>query len=683
MKYDYDVAVIGAGSGWLTAAIGLAGAWKKVALIERWLIWGDCTNFWCVPSKALLDISKQWENKSFKTALSEVRERRKVIQDEETVEKIEAYWLKIFQWTASFLSENKLQIDGDDSGNISAAKIVISTWSRASTLDLGWVDSTDILTNETIFEQTEDIKKLVIIGGWYIWCEIAEAAASLWVEVHLIQRNTRLIPQEEEESSELMKDIFEKKWIHVHLGMIFQEKKGDELFFTTKDSNKTVKISYDKVLIAAGRKTNIEKLNLDIVGIASDSKWIIVDKYNRTNKKHIYAIWDCVSGNPQFTHLANNEWRWVIRNVLVPVFKKTVRSQYLPAVLYTHLEVARVWKTKKQLLKKYDWVDIVTKKINFSDNDRSKVTDDSEWFVIIHFKRISGRILWATIYGSHAWELIGQITLAMDNKISAYKFAKTIQAYPTKSDMLKRVSDAFVVETLSHIKREIKYFLSSNILQIITALIWISIILLFVWYKNTSWLSFEGMALLFYNFVSWNIWGPIIYVMAYAIRPIVLFPATLMTFMSWALFGLPLGMLFTLIWETLSACFAYFLGWVFGKKLLDDQAGGIIAWLKNKVNTEPFMSVLMARFLFFPFDLTNYACGFLKVKFPSYVLATAIGIIPWMTVFILAGSAFYGKELTSFSQALQDIDTRYLWCAAVLFIITLLFAKILKKIKKQ
>jgi len=697
MKYDYDVAVIGAGSGWLTVALGLAGAGKKVALIEKGLIWGDCTNFGCVPSKALIDISKDnspfekgstWGTKGrdlkwdFKSAMQEVRNRRKIIQDEETVEKIESYGLKVFQWLARFKNYHTLNIIASKNCQITAKKIVIASWSRAKKIELPGVQSEDILTNEEIFEQTDNIKNLVIIWGGYIGCELAESIAELWVTVHLVQRNKDLVPHEEKESRDLLRKIFEAKGISVHTWMTFKSAKWNIITLENTDGTQTQEIQYDKVLIALWRQPNTEKLDLEKADIVYSEKWIPVNKYNITNKKHIFAIGDCVENNPQFTHLANNEGRGVIRNILVPVFKKSVRNRVLPAALYTHLEVARVWKTKKELLKKYESNDIITKKINFSANDRSKLTHDDTGFIIMHCKRVSWKILWATIFWKNAGEMISQISIAMDNKISAYKLSKTIQPYPTKSDLIKRVTDGFVVETISNLKREIQYWLYFNILQISTAFIWITVISWFIWYKNSTGQSIEQMALGFYNFVSGNPWGPILYILAYAVRPIVLFPATLMTFMSWALFWLPLGMLFTLIWETLSACFAYFLGRVFGKKLLDEDAGWIVTSLKCKVNSNPFMSVLMARFLFFPFDLTNYACWFLKVHFPSYVWATALGIIPWMTVFILAGSAFYNQELTSFSDALTNVDTKYLVYAAVLFVITIVFAKILKRLQK-
>ncbi len=682
MKYDYDIAVIGAGSWWLTVAFWLAWAGKKVALIEWGPIGWDCTNFWCVPSKALIDISKQSPEIGFKKALEIVRERRQIIQDEETVEKVESHWPKVFQGFASFVDEHTLSITDKNNSKITAKNIVIATWSRAIKLEIDGVKPENILTNEEIFEQTDEIKNLVIIGGGYIGCELAESIAALGVKVYLVQRNKDLIPQEEQESRELLKKIFEEKGIEVYTEMTATSWTDSEITLTSKDWKRTTKIPYDKVLIALGRQTNTEKLDLEKAEIKYSKKWITVNKFNKTNKKHIFAIGDCVENNPQFTHWANNEGRGVVRNIIVPIHNASVRKMNLPAVLYTHREVARVGKTEDELLKKYKREEFVTKIQYFESNDRSKVTEDTTGFIKVHFSRLTWKILWATIFWSNAGEMLGVIVSAMDNKTSAYKLSKTIFPYPTKSDLIKRVMSSYVTSTLWNIKNELKFFLKTNILQIATGLVWISLVVSFFWYKNTSGLSFEDMALEIYNFLWGSIWWPIFYILIYTIRPIVLFPGTAMTFMSWALFGFWFGALYTVIAGTSSAIFAYFMGQVFWKKLLSDNWWGIIWTLKNQVDSEPFMSVLMTRLLFFPYDITNYACGFLKVDLKKYILATFVGIIPGVSVFVLAGSAFYSSQITSFSSALADVDTRLLLWAAWLFILTTIFAKILKKVKK-
>ncbi|QFR39409.1 FAD-binding protein [Candidatus Gracilibacteria bacterium 28_42_T64] len=679
MKFDYDVIVIGSGSGGLTVSIGLAGAGKKVALIEKGFFGGDCTNFGCVPSKAFIDIAKKGHHKDIKGVLEEVRKRRQVIRDEETKEKLEKYGMKVISGFASFKDKNTVLIDGEK--EITAKNIVISTGSHANIVPIEGLDKKDIFTNENVFELEENIKELVIIGGGYIGCELAESFANSNVNVTILQRNKNLIPREEGKSSELLEKIFESKGIKICKNTTALRAEGKELVILDKDGKKERKIPFDKVLIALGRGANVNGLDMKNANIKFDQKGITIDKFNRTSSKNIYAIGDCVKGNPQFTHLANNEGRGVIRNILVPFLKKSVKKSVLPAVLYTNTEIARVGKTGTELLKYYSKDDIVTKTLYFSGNDRSKLTDDEVGFVKINFKRVSGKILGATIAGTKAGEMLPILVSAMENNISAYKISKTIFAYPTKAELIKKVCDSFVIHTLGNIKNEAKYYIKDNILQVVTATIWFIIIFSFFYYKKMNNLDVEQIAINIYNFISGNMAiGPFIYILFYAIRPVVLFPATLMTFMSGALFGPWLGIAFTLVGENMSAAFAYFLGTVFGKKIIGpDSHGGLVDDLKSKANESPFMTILMTRLLFFPFDLVNYISGFLRINFKGFFLATLIGIIPGASVFVIAGSAFHNQKIESFSQAISDIDITMLYFAAILFIITIVLAKVLKK----
>ena len=683
MNFDYDVIVVWAWSWWLTASIWLAWAWKKIALIERGLIGWDCTNFGCVPSKAFIDIAKSWKYSSVKESLKEVRKRRKIIQDEETPEHIEKYWVKVIKWFASFKDKNTLLID--NSKQIAAKNIILATWSHAMNLDIEWLEKGDLLTNETVFELEEDIQDLIVVWWGYIWCELAESFANLWVNVSIIQRNINLIPKEEEESSKLLEKFFEKKWIKIYRNSHIEKVElGSKVIVANVHWEETKKIKFDKILIALGRVPNIGKLWLEKAWIKYDNKWIFIDKYNRTNIKNIFAIWDCVNGNPQFTHWANNEWRGVIRNILVPFFKKSVSNASLPSTLYATLEVSKVWKTYKELINLYDKEEIVSKIVNFSSNDRSRLTNDELWFVKINFKRISGRILWASIFGKAAWEMIPVLVSAMDNKISAYKLSRTIFSYPTKAETIKKVCDMFVIHTISNLKGEIKYFFRNNILQIITFFIWTLIIIFFFRYKQINKLSIEDIAINLYNFIWGNmmIW-PFVYIFFYAIRPVVLFPATLLTFMSWVLFGFWWWITFAMVWWNLSAIVAYFLWNIFGKKLISPDGAWIIRDIKLKVNKEPFMTILMTRFLFLPFDLVNYISWFLRIRFKSFVSATIIWIIPWASVFVLAWAAFHNEKIESLSLLLKNVNVKMLYFAATLFVLTIVFTKFLSRIRKE
>ncbi len=485
-----------------------------------------------------------------KEALVEVRERRQEIQDEETVEKIEKYGMDIIQGFASFKNKNTLAIiptntspqpsplKGEGVAIISAKKIVISTGSHPKVYPIEGIDSKDFLTNETIFEQTDDIKDLVVIGGGYIGCEMAESLASLGVKVTIIQRNICLIPREEEEASEVIEKIFREKGIDICTNTVAEKVVGKKLIVLDRSSGTTHEIVFDKILVSLGRVANVEKLNLEKVGVKYDTAGIYVNKHNRTNVKNIFAIGDCVNGNPQFTHWANNEGRGLVRNILLPQIKATSRNAILPATLYTSIEVARVGKTRMELLEVYTDDDIVSKTIYFDSNDRSKVTKDTVGFVKVHFRRISGKILGATIVGSRAGDMLPILISAMEHKTSAYKLSRIVFSYPTKSEAIKKVCDAFVLHTLSGFKSEAKYWIKDNALQVVTATIWIILAYTFFMYKSMHNLSVEDIAISVYNFISGNpTIGPLIYICLYAIRPVVLFPATFMTFMSGALFG--------------------------------------------------------------------------------------------------------------------------------------------------
>lgn len=318
--------------------------------------------------------------------------------------------------------------------------------------------------------------------------------------------------------------------------------------------------------------------------------------------------------------------------------------------------------------------------MDFSANDRSKLTEDEIGFVMIHFARISGKILWATVMWKWAGEMISIITTAMQNKTSAYKLAKVVFPYPVKSELIKKVCDSYVLYTLTNIKSEIWYFFRSNILQISVAILWISLFVIFTIYKNTTWLSVEELFFQMYNFiVSSAIFGPFLFIIAYVIRPLLLLPGSLATIMAWALFGFWPGLLYLLIGAIISADFFYILWRIFWKKMLHEEGTGLISSLKSKSDQSPFMAILMTRLLFLPYDLINIASWVLKVDFKAFNLATLIGIIPGSAVFVYAGTAFYGQEITSFSDIWENIDISTLFIAWVAFVLISFWAKYLKK----
>jgi uncharacterized membrane protein YdjX (TVP38/TMEM64 family) len=239
------------------------------------------------------------------------------------------------------------------------------------------------------------------------------------------------------------------------------------------------------------------------------------------------------------------------------------------------------------------------------------------------------------------------------------------------------VADKFVVWTISNIKWEIKYFLKDNSLQIITWVIWISIIYTYFHFKSLYSLTNLDIAKQIYNFVATSFWGPVIYIILYAIRPVIFFPATFMTFMSGALFWVWGGFLFTMVWENLSANFAYLLWKIFWKKLIKPESSGLIVDLKNKVSENAFLSILMTRLLFFPFDVVNYISWILRVKWRWFFLWTVIWIIPWALIFIIAWASVENAQSFDFSKI--TFNTNMIFISIWLFISSLILAKYLKK----
>lgn len=675
MKFDFDVIVIGAWSGGLTVANGLVGVGKKVALVEKWSIGGDCTNYWCIPSKAFLDISRNLSWEWIQKILQEVRKRRKKIQDEETPEIVRSTGIHLYQWAAKMVSKNEVEIG---STKISWRYIVIATGSRAQWMEIPWVAQTDILDNKSIFELEEPIKDIVIIGGGYIWCELAEAFQLSWVQVHLIQRNTFLIPREEEEVSLFMANYLQEIWVHLYLWAKIWKAQWKVLEITFWE-HQNAQIPFDKVLVALWRIPSSENLWLQDIWVKVFPEGIEVDRYMRTNLPHIFALWDVVKGNPQFTHLANHEGRNIIRNIAFPYILSRVSKKTIPSCLYTHYEVARVGETKKEISSKLSVEDFVTCTYYFSKNDRSKVTEDEKGFIMLHCRRLSWKILWATIVSKHAGEMLPIITLAMQKNISAFTLSQTIFSYPTKAEAIKKVCDVFVIETLRNLKINILYALKKYILYITPFLVWGIILALFFYFKTVEHLSYENIAFALYRFFSNTgfVWI-ISFILIYALRPVVLFPASFMSLMSGAIWGPVYGLIFSLIGSNLSWQTWYFMGRFLWKNIIPSWEKNLI-FSSSNTKKNPLIFIIGCRLLFLPYDGVSYFAWFLKTEWKSYTLGTLFWTFPWSLAIVLAGSSFYGVSLVSFAEARNGIHTSLLYFSAVIFIISIVISKILKK----
>lgn len=683
---NFDIVVIGAGSGGLTASIGLAKAGKKVLLIERKKIGGDCTNTGCIPSKALIhqaniahtlrqyggDISSIAGN-----SLQYVQDTVTSFLKEETPEKVEEHGVTVVLGDAQFINARTIKV-GDVT--YTAKKIIISTGSHPRTLNAPGIEKANVHTSDSIFTLKTIPKKLLVIGSGPIGMELGQAFSRLGATVTIASIDSTLGRLEEPAVAEQLQKQFTAEGIrfigNAHLKefsdaktAVFDIKEGDTVI-------ETIALEQDTVLVSIGRIPNMD-MDLDSAGITHTDKGIVVDKKYRTNKKHVYAIGD-VSDMLKFTHTADDAARNVIKQILLP-FPVFGKVRVVPKVTFTNPELAQVGFSYQKAIDRYSKAEIMKVTVPFSTMvDRAKV-DNTDGVLVVIVKRLTGRIIGAHIASMHASDMLSFFTLAIKNKNTMWKLNNIIYPYPSYSLAIKKASDIFLIKTLATAKTDIWHLVRKHSIKLFALLFWGTLLYTFNAYKVSHGIDTKELSIMLASFVTSTFWGPLVYMLFYIFRPLILFPAVLLTTLSGVMFGFWGGFIFTFIGENISASFVYIIGRFFGKGIQfeDTIFGGMIM----KIKSEPFISILLSRFLFFPFDLTNLACGAIKARWRSYALATAIGIIPGMSTFIALGASF--ENVAEFDLSMLHINPMTLIASAALFIFSLILAKVLRKYNKN
>lgn len=452
---NYDLIVIGAGSGGLTAAIGGAGIGAKILLIEKNKIGGDCTHTGCVPSKTLIKAGKlarqirQAEKYGLRTksplvteydihyALEKVQQTVEEIAAEETPAEIEKYGIEVVIGTAQFVDQQTVEANGT---HYRAKRIIIATGSRPRIPGIPGLDKIDYLTNEQIF-LPRAFNSLAVIGGGPIGCELAQAFAHLGVTVHLINNESHLLGREDQEASEVVQSVFEKEGITLHLSRETTEVADTEgkktLSLTSKLDGKAQTIAVDQILVATGRQPNIEDLNLEKAGIEYDHSGIKIKNNGATNVRGIHAIGD-VAGAPYFTHLANHHAKVALTN-LIFWWPAKYEQAVIPRVTFTTPEVASVGISEEDARVQHD---LIVLKKPLSEIDRARTDSATEGFYKIIVDK-KGFLQGAVLVSEGAGELIGEISLAMKNRLTITQIADTIHPYPTYGYGLRHTADQF------------------------------------------------------------------------------------------------------------------------------------------------------------------------------------------------------------------------------------------------
>jgi pyruvate/2-oxoglutarate dehydrogenase complex dihydrolipoamide dehydrogenase (E3) component/uncharacterized membrane protein YdjX (TVP38/TMEM64 family) len=686
MNDTFDVVVIGAGSAGLTSAVGLSKIGKKVLLIESEHMGGECTNSGCIPSKALLHHAKSYyqatkiagktnESEVFrKNALSYVQQKINDVLAEETPAHFEEMGISVVFGKAHF--NGKFSVVVNDK-TYSFKKAVIATGSSPREIAISGLNKSSTLTNQNIFKLEEIPDKLLIVGAGPIGLELGQAFAMLGSKVTIATIDSAFARLEDESIRPILKKSFDDLNIKIELNAHINRVESNMAFFDIKDAEKIISekhVEFDKVLVAIGRVPNFPE-GLTEAGITTSPYGITVNKNWQTNNKNIYAVGD-VAAAMKFTHVADDTARQIVSHIATYGLV-SVKEKQIPKVTYTLPEVAQVGLSYSQALEQFGEEKIIRVEVPFSQNDRAKTDGTEEGLLIIIARRLSGKIIGAHIIGSHAGELIGTITLAMEQNISLYKMRSTIFAYPTYSLLIKKAGDKFLAKQFSLLREDLTLLAKLLLPRLIILLTWGAVLTWVYYFKTENNLSLTEISISLFNFISSTAWGPLIYILAYTIRPLTFFPGTALTVLSGVFFGLWGGIIYTIIGANLSASLAYLVGKYFSKKTSSTKTA--LSRFADSLRQNPFIAVLTMRLTFMPFDLVNYGAGLFRVAFAPYILATIIGTVLGITTFVAIGASLSVEEFAANGITGDAIEAKFIIFSVAIFITSLAVSKLLKK----
>ena len=447
-----DICIIGGGSGGLSVAAGAVQMGAKVVLIEGHKMGGDCLNYGCVPSKALIAAGKHAHAMTsgaafgvtpvvpqvdYSAAKDHVRSVIATIEPHDSVERFEGLGVRVIQDFGRFVSQTEVQA-GDTI--IQARRFVVATGSSPFVPPIPGLETVKHYTNEDIFDLNERPEHLIVIGGGPIGMEMAQAHVRLGSKVTVIE-GFKAMGKDDPEMAAIVLDNLRTEGIEIAEDAMASQIKGadGEITVETKDGRS---FTGTHLLMAVGRKANLDKLDLDKAGIAHDRS-IKVDASLRSSNRKVYAIGD-VAGGLQFTHVAGYHAGVIIRSMLFGLPSKQ-RTDHIPWATYTDPELAQVGLTEAQAVEKHgDAAQVV--RFDFAGNDRAIAEGKTKGLIKVMI--VKGRPVGVSIAGPQAGELIQVWALAIANKLKMSAVAAMVAPYPTLGEVNKRAAGAYFTPKL-------------------------------------------------------------------------------------------------------------------------------------------------------------------------------------------------------------------------------------------
>ena len=450
----YHLVVVGAGTAGLVCAAGAAGLGARVALVERRLLGGDCLNYGCVPSKAIIRAARAWHDArtggqrfgaptaggegDFGFAMERMRRLRAAISRHDSAGRFTGLGVDVFIGEGRFVASDAVEVAGQ---RLRFRRAVVASGARPFAPPIPGLDGVDYLTNESFFTLTELPPRLGIIGGGPIGCEMAQTFARFGSRVTLFDMAPQVLPREDADAAEVVQRALVRDGVDLQLGLRVTgvEPSREGLTVGYERDGEAGSAAVDQLLVAVGRAPNVEGMGLEAAGVEFDRQGVNVDDRLRTTNRRIYAVGD-VASKYKFTHMADALARIAIQNAL---FFGRLRASRLvvPWCTFTSPEIAHVGMYEQEARAAGLEVDTVT--VPLSENDRAVLEGADEGFLRVHLAKGKDRILGATLVAEHAGDMLGELSLATTTGIGLGKIASVIHPYPTQAEVVKKAADTW------------------------------------------------------------------------------------------------------------------------------------------------------------------------------------------------------------------------------------------------
>ncbi|EKP0316678.1 FAD-dependent oxidoreductase [Aeromonas veronii] len=457
-RYDYNLLVIGAGAGGLVTSYIAAAVKAKVALIEKHKMGGDCLNSGCVPSKALirsarfaaeqrraseLGFGPSQASADFAAVMERVARVIKEVEPHDSIERYQGLGVECIEGEARLVSPWEVEVNGQ---RLASRHIVIATGARPLVPKLPGLDQVPYLTSDSLWQLRTPPRRLLVLGGGPIGCELAQSFALLGIPVTLVELSEQLLPREEREVADALAGQMSRDGVQLLTG--WRAERADYLPAAEGDlpirlqlrrGDETQIVEGDQLLLALGRVANVSGFGLEALGVELAPRGTLaVDGFLTTNFPSILAVGD-VAGPYQFTHFAAHQAWYAAVNALFGQFKR-FRADYrvIPTATYTTPEIARVGLNRKEA--EAQGIPFEATRFELAELDRAIADGERQGFVEVLTVPGKDTILGATIVGTHASERIAEFVLAMRHRLGLGKILGTIHAYPTLMEGNKYVA---------------------------------------------------------------------------------------------------------------------------------------------------------------------------------------------------------------------------------------------------